>query len=54
VDSIQLPFANPDRDRLGAKSAAFDLITRHHTVLPRRDSRYVEIGGVAFCAHMDA
>jgi len=54
ADAIQLPFANANRDRLGAEAAAFELPPRHDAVLPRCDFRYLDIRCVAFCAHMDA
>jgi len=54
VDAVQLPFANADRDRLGSKTSGFELLSRHHPVLPCGHSGRPSVWRVEFCVHMDA
>jgi hypothetical protein len=54
MHTLQLSFANPNRDRFGSQPARFELPPRHHSVLPSGELGHRRIGGVAFCIHMDA
>src|SRR5690348_11716685 len=52
MDAVQAPPADACSDRPAADTARFELRSRHHPVLLRRDSCDHAIGIGAFCTHV--
>jgi len=54
MNSVQMPFANPDRDCFRSQAARFELPPRDRTMLASGNFSRSPIGRVEFCVHMDA
>jgi hypothetical protein len=54
METVQLAFANADRDRFRSQAARFELPPRHRPMLPSGDLSDPSVRRVEFGVHMDA